>query len=227
MINKKYIPSRKTILLSLSFGALSSLPLLTLAQTNDLTYQLLVPIPQFGSTYTPSNFLKYVETIITLAITIAAVAAVARITMGGFKYMTGASVGMKEAGKDDIRESVLGLILLASSYLILNTINPALLNFKLEVPAIIQGNYRDSGTTPSISGTQTPPPLTNNSQRQEEQQKTISKKGINTSMDPSRQYQLQEPNGINQKNLTSDSCQSWVAAKAKQKPPIIASCVPQ
>jgi len=106
-----------------------------LAQAQD-SYQLLAPLPNFGATYNPESMGKYVENIIKLAITVAAVFAVLKIVIGGFKYMGSENMGVKKDGLDDVRGAVLGLVILAASFLILNTINPALLQFRLEIDPI-------------------------------------------------------------------------------------------
>jgi hypothetical protein len=204
------------------FGASFFIPVASaLAQNKD--YTLLVPIPSFGSSYNPGLFVNYVQKIITLSITLAAIAAVARITIGGFQYMGGESMDQKSAGREAIKEAIFGLIILGASYLILNTINPNLLNFRLEVPAIISG--QNTQQTQQTATTQPDGTIINGGAVREAQQATINQNGVGTSLDPARQYQLQEPGGVNQRNLTSESCQSWVAAKARQG--ITASCVPQ
>jgi hypothetical protein len=115
------------------------------AATGD--YQLLAPLPSFGSSYNPGLFVNYVQTFIKLSITLSAILAVAFITIGGFQWMGGDSMQMKSDGKKKIEDAVLGLVILGASFLILNTINPALLNFKLEVPALITGESSNQTQT--------------------------------------------------------------------------------
>ncbi len=108
---------------------------------NNTDYKLLAPIPGFDETYKTGDIGKYVNAIIKLSIVIAAVLAVVMITLGGFQYMTSESMGLKQEGKDKIKNAFLGLVILASSFLILNTINPALLNFNLNIQTVgVPGN---------------------------------------------------------------------------------------
>ena len=121
---------------SLVVSLFALVPLISFAQANN-SYELLAPLPGFGpQVYTTGNFSKYVESIIYLSITIAAILAVINIVIGGFKYMTNEGLNTKEEGKDQIKRSVLGLVVLASSFLILNTINPQILNFQLDIAKI-------------------------------------------------------------------------------------------
>jgi hypothetical protein len=99
-------------------------------------YQLLAPIPEFGDSYNVGSFDKYVNIFIKLSITVAAILAVIFIVLGGFKYMTSESLSLKEEGKENIKNAIIGLILLSASFLILNTINPQILKFKLEIPSV-------------------------------------------------------------------------------------------
>lgn len=115
-------------------------------------YQLLAPIPEFGDSYNVGSFDKYVNIFIKLSITVAAILAVIFIVLGGFKYMTSESLSLKEEGKENIKNAIIGLILLSASFLILNTINPQILKFKLEIPSV---NVKESNTqiTPLNYGT--------------------------------------------------------------------------
>ena len=61
--------------------------------------------------------------------------------------MTSESLGMKEEGRERIRNAVVGLILLSASFLILNTINPNILNFKLDIGVVSAPNNNNSSNT--------------------------------------------------------------------------------
>jgi len=104
----------------------------------DTNYKLLAPLPD-GSGGTLSEFEsdpqknpcplgKYLNIIIKLFFGIAGVLAVVMIVWGGVQYMTTELVSSKEEGKKSIRNAIFGLVLALSAYLILNTINPELLN---------------------------------------------------------------------------------------------------
>ena len=89
------------------------------------------------------NFKTYIQYIINVAIAIAAVMAVFMITLGGFQYMTSDAWTEKSAGLERVRHAILGLLLILSSYLLLRTIDPRLVQIPTSlVPALdIQYNY--------------------------------------------------------------------------------------
>jgi hypothetical protein len=62
---------------------------------------------------------------------LAAALAVIMIIWGGVEVMLSESMFSKDEGKKRIREAVIGLLLALFSWLILNIINPDILNFKL------------------------------------------------------------------------------------------------
>jgi len=102
----------------------------------DTTYTPLAPLPGLPAvpyeTDTECPFGNYLNIIIKLIIGIAAVLAMVMIVMGGIEYMTSDLVSSKEAGKDTIRNAILGLLIALGAYLILNTINPQLLSVCLD-----------------------------------------------------------------------------------------------
>lgn len=113
-------------------------------------YTLLAPLPLTGgelvTKITPAN---YVSGFIKLLIGIAAVLAVFMIVWGGFEYVLTEAVASKTDAKDRITKAILGLLLALSSYLILNTINPDLVNFRLDFKS-----YK----APATGGNQVLPP---------------------------------------------------------------------
>lgn len=131
------------------------LPSPSIAQTAESrTYNLLTPIPEFCEggiskcQYVPGNFGKYLNALLRLTIILAAILSVIVIVYGGFQYMTSESLGMKEEGRERIRNAVVGLILLSASFLILNTINPNILNFKLDI-GVVPGPNPTTGLKPT------------------------------------------------------------------------------
>ena len=93
-----------------------------------------VPIP--GVRFTPATqsngvvsipFLaQYITGIYRVSVGLGAILAAIMIVYGGFRYLLAATLpGVKE-GKEVIQNAFIGLVVLLSSYLILNTINPAL-----------------------------------------------------------------------------------------------------
>ena len=105
----------------------------------DTTYTPLAPLPGFPEEFDtlPSKtnqcpFGNYLNIMIKLVIGIAAVLAMVMIVMGGIEYMTSDLISSKEAGKDTIKNALLGLFIALGAYLILNTINPKLLSACLD-----------------------------------------------------------------------------------------------
>jgi hypothetical protein len=126
----------------------------TLAQTPTATteepYNLLAPIPCVGGDCSgqlarETTLPQYIKGFIQLSIGISAVFAIVMIVIGGFQYMTSDALQGKQDGKTRIKNSVIGILLIAASFIILQTINPDLLNINLNIDA----------SPTSVSGTQT------------------------------------------------------------------------
>lgn len=103
------------------------------------TYKLLAPLPfmegpdqtidtLYNKDTNPCPFGKYLNILIKLFLGIAGVLAVIMIVWGGIQYMTSELASSKEEGKKSITNAILGLLLALGAWLILNTINPDLLN---------------------------------------------------------------------------------------------------
>lgn len=108
-------------------------------------YTVLAPLPGISGTLSGENILgTYVPAIFKIAIGLSAVFAVLMIVIGGFQYISSDAVMKKSEGKERIKNAVLGLVLVISAWLILNEINPNLLNINLNIEPI---------TTKSIAGT--------------------------------------------------------------------------
>ena len=106
-------------------------------------YNLLQPLPGVGSVYNPistpgqpTNLSSYLNPMITVFIGICAVLAVVMILFGGIEYMTSELISSKEAGKERIRNALLGLLLALGAWTILYTINPNLLNSDIKATDI-------------------------------------------------------------------------------------------
>ena len=110
-------------------------------------YQLLAPIPEAGFTSNPANnFGSYAASLIRLIIGAATVLAIIMFIFGGFAYMTSESLSAKGAGRETMMNAVGGLVLLLASYLILNTINPNLLNLNLNINKVAQLPQQNNST---------------------------------------------------------------------------------
>jgi len=110
----------------------------TTAQSNgNLGYTPLEPIPGVTSptgngSYDPAQpgqLPAMINAIFRVLITVGALLAVLSLTVGGVQYMTASSVGNKTRGLDRARAALWGIALIAGVWLILNTVNPQLLNF--------------------------------------------------------------------------------------------------
>jgi cytochrome bd-type quinol oxidase subunit 2 len=75
---------------------------------------------------------EYIVWLFNFACTIAGVVAALMIIIGGVQYMaSGGNPGLQNDAKDRITKAIIGLVLLFCVYLILNTINPDLINLRL------------------------------------------------------------------------------------------------
>ncbi len=86
-------------------------------------YKPLIAIPNITDS---SNFGQYINALYSLSISIAALMAVIKIIIAGVKYMLSDVVTSKTEAINDIRSSVIGLIIVISAVLILTEINPKL-----------------------------------------------------------------------------------------------------
>jgi hypothetical protein len=106
------------------------------AATNS-AYKPLVELPRM-SNEAGMGAEDYVQALYFLSITIGALIAVVKIIFGGVQYMLSDVITSKEKAKKDIYGALLGLLIILSAVLILNTINPNLtkLNIFQNAPAI-------------------------------------------------------------------------------------------
>lgn len=101
-------------------------PLILNAQEAELVeYTLLQPLPGLGEKTTG---LEYLPTLFQLLIAVTTLLAVIWIVLGGIQYMSTASSSGKAGGKKKVQDALLGLLLAGSSWIILNTINPTIVN---------------------------------------------------------------------------------------------------
>ncbi len=124
--------------------------------------------PKLEQVYTQSDDLgKFMNSIFVGAISLGAILAVLRLAWAGFRYMASDLPGVKGNSKEIIGDTLLGLLLLLSIWLILNQINPQLLNLKVNLssappPPTIQfatGNEYEGAVFPAPPPAQPPPPL--------------------------------------------------------------------
>jgi len=92
-------------------------------------YAVLESIPGIAKDSSPGLY-TYLKAVFLTGIGLAGVLAVLMIVIGGIQYIgSGMSPSGKEDAKDRITSAILGLLLALGAYLILNTINPNLVNF--------------------------------------------------------------------------------------------------
>ncbi len=90
--------------------------------------------PSIGGGNASANPGKYFNNIYRLMVGITGVLAVIMIVVGGLEYIaSAANPSAKESAKKRIWAAIGGLLLALSSYLILQTINPDLVNFNLNI----------------------------------------------------------------------------------------------
>jgi hypothetical protein len=115
----------KKIFIILLFATILILPLAT--HSIGGCRELEVPIPGLTSTCLPV-LPEYIVAIFNFALMIIGLICFGALLYGGFRYLTSAGKPAALAdAKDQIFSALLGLIILLSSWLILNTINPELL----------------------------------------------------------------------------------------------------
>lgn len=132
------------------------LPSVVLAQ---VAFRPLVGIPGLDPN---ASFNDYINALYALAISVAALVAVIKIIVAGVKYMLSDVVSSKGAAKEDIQSALLGLLIIAAAYLILNQINPNLTTSKLLLSKVdpapqTVGNNSGGGAPLGSGGGQTNP----------------------------------------------------------------------
>ena len=99
------------------------------------SFALEINYPSFGDlTITQNSSLpEYAKYFFNLGMALAGILALLVITVGGIYYLVSFAGGkFTDNGKEWIKSGVIGLVILLSSYLIVNTINPDLVYFRLE-----------------------------------------------------------------------------------------------
>jgi hypothetical protein len=112
---------------------------------NTDSYIVLAPLP--GTTDCENRAVKsgescrtdlptYLTGIFKLFIALAAIIAILTIIWAGIKYMSAEKIGSKKEAIESIQNALWGLLLIILSFIILNTINPKILNFNLSISQI-------------------------------------------------------------------------------------------
>ncbi len=87
-----------------------------------------------GNIKDEATFSEYISGLFKLSMGLAVVLAVFQISYGGFLYITSDSFTQTSLGRKKVQAAVTGLLILLTSYLLLNTINPDLVNLNFEIP---------------------------------------------------------------------------------------------
>ncbi len=125
----KYLPS----ILAVTLFTLFMGPLVASAQG----YVPLVSLPGIELVGGKVVLESYLQGMIKLVIALAGALAILMLVIAGTKYVAASiNPNAKKDAVGDIQNALIGLALVLSSYLLLNTINPELVNFKLILPPI-------------------------------------------------------------------------------------------
>lgn len=107
------------------------------AQCTEGEFCALAPIPGLtngtgaGSVVGSDSFALFFNNLYKFLVGLAIALAIIEIIWGGLEYSTTDSIGNKEAGKNRIRNAILGLVLILSPALVFSIINPNILNLSV------------------------------------------------------------------------------------------------
>ncbi len=100
------------------------------------SYCFLAPISSASSVDTTTGLEVYFNTLVKIFIGLLSVLAVVMTIVGGIQYMLSETASEKGGGKSRILSAIFGLVLALASYMILNTINPKLVNIHIGFPPV-------------------------------------------------------------------------------------------
>lgn len=96
--------------------------------------ELLAPLPGLENINENINISQYLRVLFRVTIGLTIFLAIIFLVLGGIEYATTDAFSGKEAGREKMTNAVLGLLLALSAYVILNTINPKLIDFSFLKP---------------------------------------------------------------------------------------------
>ncbi len=108
--------------------------------TDTSSYCPLAPLPGMGDAAdgyrvdVSRGVGDYINTIIRIVLGAIGVLSVLMIVVGGIEYMATVNLSEKEGARERIKNALLGLLLALSSYLILRTLNPRLVDGGVTIP---------------------------------------------------------------------------------------------
>ena len=113
-----------------------------------LQYTLLEPIGGLQKASTDGNLSGLIGAVFRILFSLIALWAVGLFVAGGIMYMTTEIAGTFDKAKKMLWSALYALLILAGSYLLLSTINPDILSFKLDANRISSGPT-NSNTIPA------------------------------------------------------------------------------
>ncbi len=152
MKNIRYISNTLLLTTFISMFVMTSFVQAATTPINDPKYTLLEPLPSIDGTGNSTlqgeiSLNTYIIYAVNLFIAIAAVAAVFMIVWGGLLYMTTDSWQGKTDGRKKATDAVIGLLMVLSTYIILKTVNPALVNIPANLVPPIADMKRTSASS--------------------------------------------------------------------------------
>ena len=108
--------------------------LLFVASDIQAEYTMQVDYPTIQGESPTSELTGYIRYIYLFGLGLVGIAALGALVYGGFNYMLSGTITSKEEAKKWIWGAIAGLALALAAYLILNTINPDLVNWQLILP---------------------------------------------------------------------------------------------
>ncbi|MEK7569073.1 MAG: hypothetical protein AAB497_03090 [Patescibacteria group bacterium] len=132
MKTKNIAPILAGLFIALGAGVL-------IAHGAEINYAPLAPLPIGDAGAIPANYTlsSYLSGMIKLLIALGAVTAILFAIIGGTQYVAaGIAPSAKKEAKDRIMNALIGLTIMLTSYLLLNSINPDLVNFNLELKSV-------------------------------------------------------------------------------------------
>lgn len=106
------------------------------------TNNLAGPLSQY---FTSTNLPQLFNAMFNMALSAGAILAVLQLARAGWLYMSSDAFGTKSHAKEIIQDAILGLVLLIGIWIVLNQINPCLLN--LNILQTIQGGNSTCSTS--------------------------------------------------------------------------------
>jgi len=112
-------------------GLFTFLPTETFAQES---YKFLQPLPGIASELPAENVLSiYLSNLFKILIGLAIMLSIGMIVLGGLQYLGGEAAKTKGAGVQRLNGAIFGLAIALFAWLFLNTLNPALTEFNLDI----------------------------------------------------------------------------------------------